>query len=172
MNSMKALGASLGLGVVLLFSVTVAFIPLYLYDVNPGPMPAQNVSYTTNGLTCPVPPDYSTLGSLMSAVTQDPRFVNLADGETYVFGNGEMITGRTVTTGGTYDNDTGKAVGGTTIYLPDAMELVFYGFGPTTFCGQIPGLNSPANQVIVVQVPLQSGEFNMTGATFFNSMFP
>jgi len=112
-------------------------------------------AYTINGLTCHVPVAYQSSPSVMHLlplVTTDPRFLNLTRGVPFVFGNAENITDRVRQV----DNQP-------PVHLPDALEMVFYSTGPNTSCGMLLGGSETA---IDVQVPIQNGAYNMTGATF------
>jgi hypothetical protein len=60
-----------------------------------------------------------------------------------VFG-GKLLSGPT---------QNGSVVGGTTVYLPDVVELVFYNVGPNTSCNRQAG----SGFSIDVQVPIQGG---------------
>jgi hypothetical protein len=72
-----------------------------------------------------------------------------------VFGNAENITDRAEQIGNQPP-----------VHLPDVLEMVFYGFGPSTHCGESQTSENQAQNTIVVQVPLQNGAFNLTGATY------
>lgn len=117
-------------------------------------------TYTINSLTCLIPKDYLSYASvihLLPLVTTSPRFLNLTDGLPFVFGNAENITDRTQQIGNQPP-----------VHLPDAVEMVFYSTGLTTYCGMF--LNKAQN-VIDVQVPVQNGGFNLTEATY-NTLTP
>lgn len=73
----------------------------------------------------------------------------------YIFGNAENITGRTQQIGNQPP-----------VHLPDALEMVFYSIGPNTNCGMF--LNK-SESIIDAQVPIQNGEFNMTGTSYGTS---
>jgi hypothetical protein len=130
-------------------------------------------TYSDNGLTCSTAADSvsATIGSLVNKVTQDPKFLKTADSSPYVFGNAENITGRSLTTGGVLlggPTQNGSVVGGTTVKLPNVLEMVFYSYGSDTTCRDTSVLLGTTVSVnaIIVQIPVESGEFNMTGATF------
>jgi hypothetical protein len=56
------------------------------------------VSCTINGLTCPISVDYLSFKAAVHVVpiaTQQPKFLNLAKGSPYMFGNVENLTDRT-----------------------------------------------------------------------------
>ena len=119
---------------------------------------SNGATYTVNGLTCPIPADYASFKAavhLVPIVTQQPQFLDLANGSPYMFGNAENLTDRT------------QQVGNQPIqHLPDAVEMVFYTYGPSTFCDEAGGFSNPWLSTIVVQVPVQAGGFNLTGATY------
>ena len=93
---------------------------------------------------------------------KQPGFLNLANGSPYVYEYSDNITNDTVTIGGTYTN--GTIVGGYTQYLPPMVEMGFYTYGPGTFCGETGTLT--AIHLIIVQIPIESGMFNISEATF------
>ena len=116
---------------------------------------ATGPTYTINGLTCHVPADYQSNPSVLQLfplVTTNPRFLNLTSGMPFVFGNAENITDRVQQIGNQPP-----------VHLPDALEMVFYSSGPGTSCSMYFG---KSEATIDVQVPIQSGAYNMTGATF------
>jgi len=114
---------------------------------------SENVSVTVNGLTCQMPTlQPQILYSLVPQIVQDPRFLDLTLGDMYSFGNGEEIT-RTTT------------VGNVTTQLPPAMEVVFYDYNGSFYCGP-PSLNPPRISDLFVDVPYEDGVFNLTDATF------
>ena len=116
---------------------------------------ATGPTYSINGLTCHVPAAYQSYPSvihLLPLVTANPRFLNLTRGMPFVFGNAENITDRTQQIGNQPP-----------VHLPDALEMVFYSMGSNTSCGMYEGLSETT---IDVQVPIQNGSYNMTGATF------
>lgn len=115
-------------------------------------------TYTVNGLTCHVPAAYQSYPSvvrLLPLVTANPRFLNLTGGMPFVFGNAENITDRIQQVGNQLP-----------VHLPDVLEMVFYSIGPNTSCGMLLGISETT---IDVQVPIQNGGYNMTGATFNES---
>jgi hypothetical protein len=117
--------------------------------------PTVGPTYTINGLKCHVPTAYQSYSSvvhLLPLVTTNPRFLNLTGGMPFVFGNAENITDRTQQIGNQ-----------PLIHLPDALEMVFYSIGANTSCGMLLG---GSETTIDVQVPIQNGAYNMTGATF------
>ena len=118
----------------------------------------QPESYTVNGLTCPFWEGMSqNVISLVQNITRDSRFLNATHDGQFTLGNYENITDGIQIIGGN------RTVAGTTIHLPDVIELVFYGSeSGTTTCQR------SANQYVnvVVHVPIQGGGFNMTGADF------
>jgi hypothetical protein len=134
--------------------------------------PAQGTApistYSDNDLTCSSPTGTTpAVASLVTRVADDSRFTSLTKGSPYVFEYADNITGRSITTGGVLlDGPTqnGSVIGGVTVHLPDLVELVFYSYGPNTSCGDTG--TSMAIDSIVVQVPVDAGGFNMTGATF------
>jgi len=122
------------------------------------PPASTGATYTVNGLTCPIPADYLSFKAtvhLVPIVAQQPQFLNLAKGSPYMFGNAENLTDRTLL----IDNQPVQ-------HLPDAVEMVFYTYGPNTLCDETGGLGNLWLGTIVVQVPVQSGGFNLTGATY------
>lgn len=119
------------------------------------------MTYTINGLTCSVPSGYLSFASviyLLPLVTTSPRFLNLTDGLPFVFGNAENITGITQQ----IDDQP-------PVHLPDTVEMVFYSYGPSTYCGEMQTLTEYAQNVIDVQVPIQNGGFNLTGTAYHRS---
>ena len=115
-------------------------------------------AYTINGLTCPVPKDYLSYSSviyLLPLVTTSPLFLSLTNGMPFVFGNAENITNRMQQIGNQPP-----------VHLPDVVEMVFYNNGPTTSCSNF---HPNTAQVIDVQVPIQNGGFNLTGASYHAS---
>jgi len=134
---------------------------------------ASSYVYRDNGLTCSVPVNSvpTAVAALVSEVTHNPKFLKVANSSPYAFGNAEEITGRFLTTGGTLPSgatQNGSVNGGTTIPLPNVMEMVFYSYGPGTTCGDTGVRLDSITSVnaMVIQVPIESGGFNMTGATF------
>jgi hypothetical protein len=130
-------------------------------------------SYSDNGLTCTIPSNYrfSTTADLVKQITQDPEFLKAAGTSAFVFGNAENITGISVGTGaellgGATQN--GSVVAGNAAHLPDVLELVFYSYGPGTTCADtsLTRDTTASPNAIVVQIPIESAGFNMTGATF------
>jgi len=119
---------------------------------------SKGATYSVNGLTCPIPADYLSFKAavhLVPIVTQQPQFLNLAQGSPYMFGNAENLT------------DRAQQVGNQPLqHLPDAVEMVFYTYGPSTSCDETGGFGNPWLSTIVVQVPVQVGGFNLTGATY------
>jgi len=119
---------------------------------------SRGATYTVNGLTCPIPADYLSFKAavhLVPIVTQQPQFLNLAKGSPYMFGNAENLTDRT------------QQVGNQPVqHLPDAVEMVFYTYGPSTSCDETGGFGNPWLSTIVVQVPVQVGGFNLSGAIY------
>jgi len=114
---------------------------------------ATGPTYTINGLTCHVPAAYQSYQSvirLLPRVTTNPRFLNLTGGMPFVFGNAENITDRIQQIGNQPP-----------VHLPDVLEMVFYSIGPKTSCNMYGG-----GTTIDVQVPIQNGGYNMTGATY------
>jgi hypothetical protein len=130
-------------------------------------------SYSDNGLTCTIPADYqsSTTVDLVKQITQNPKFLKVTGASAFVFGNAENITGISVTTGGKLlggPTQNSSAVGGTTMRLPNELEMVFYSYGSSTTCADT-SLTRDATTfqyAIVVHIPIESGGFDMTGATF------
>jgi hypothetical protein len=115
--------------------------------------PSNSPTYTINGLTCPIPNDYlsfTAVDRLLPLVTTNSQFLILTNGSPFVFGNAENITNRTQQIGNH-----------SPVHLPDVVEMVFY--GPYTQC------ETWGQDVIVVQVPIQEGGFNITGATYHTS---
>lgn len=115
-------------------------------------------TYAINGMTCPIPADYLSFTSvvhLLPLVTQNSQFVGLTSGSRYLFGNAENITARTEQTGNQPPQ-----------HLPDVLEMVFYYFGPGTNCGMNQTVTNRAQSVIVVQVPVENGTFDLAGATY------
>jgi len=114
--------------------------------------------YAVNGLTCSIPTDYLSFVSvvhLLPLVTKSSQFLNATHGMPFVFGNAENMTGSTQQFGNRPP-----------VHLPDAVEMVFYTFGPSTYCGENQTLTNRAQSIIDVQVPVQDGRFNLTGATY------
>lgn len=125
-------------------------------------------TYNDNGLTCSLSANAAPyVATLVPKVTQDSRFLSVANGSAYVFEYTDNITGRSVVMGGTLQSgatQNGRVVDGTTIQLPDVVEMVFYTFGPDTSCGETS--SAIAIHSIVVQVPIEAGGFDLTAATF------
>jgi hypothetical protein len=125
-------------------------------------------TYSDNGLTCTLPTQMASyVAFLVPQIAQNSRFLTVTNGLPYVYEYSDNITDRSVTTDGTLQGgatQNGSVVGGTVTHLPPVVEIVFYTFGATTSCGE----TNPAAAIhsIVVQVPIQDGEFNMTAATF------
>jgi cell division protein FtsL len=120
---------------------------------------SENVFVTINGLTCQMPtPQPQILYTLVPKVVQDPRFLNLTQGTMYAFGNGEEMT------------NAYETAGNITTQLPDMMEMVFYHYDSSAYCGPSSVL-VPWTNTIVVHVPYENGNFNMADATFGRS-FP
>ncbi len=117
----------------------------------------RTMTYTINGLSCPVPTYYLSQPSvthLLPLVISDPRFHNLTEGQPFVFGNAGNVTGQTLQ----IENQPVQR-------LPDYTEMFFYGSGPNTTCA----MDSSANMgtgVLSVHVPIQGGTYNLTGGTF------
>jgi len=114
-----------------------------------------SAAVTVNGLTCPVPAGYTSdtaVADLLPKVVADPAFLNLTQGQPFVFGNAENITNRVQQ----IDNQP-------PVHLPDALEMVFYSQGSATSCSMYP---SDATSTIVVDVPIINGNYNLTSATF------
>jgi hypothetical protein len=130
--------------------------------------------YTINGLTCADPSDTpNTVTALVSAITSSQRFLAATNGSQFVLGNYESITDRETTSGGKFfsgPDQNGTLVGGTVINLPDVLELVFYGYGPSTTCAR-PGGHT-AFLALDVQVPIQNGVYNMTGMQIVTARGP
>ena len=129
-----------------------------IQTTNSSTVVATGPTYTINGLTCHVPAAYQSYPSvthLLPLVTTDSRFLNITGGMPFVFGNAENITDRTQQVGNQPP-----------VHLPDVLEMVFYSNGPSTSCGMLLGISEPT---IDVQVPLQNGAYNMTGASFNES---
>lgn len=103
--------------------------------------------YTVNGLTCPDPSHTSAEEvTLISQITESPRFQAATNGSRFVLGDFENLTDRIQT------------INGTTTRLPDALELVFYGYGSATTC-----VRGPGNYVdLFVDVPIENGIYNVT----------
>ena len=116
-------------------------------------------TYTVNGLTCPFESGTpANVISLVTKVTQNARFLNATEKGQFMLGNYENITARSE-----------SVDGGPIVYLPDAIELVFY--SPQTVastCQRQLGLY----YWIDVQVPVQDGDFNMTGAQISRATGP
>jgi len=113
----------------------------------------QNVSISINGLTCQMPtPEPQILYSLVPQVVQDPRFLNLTKGEVFVFGNGEKIS-------------ISERRGNVTSPTTEMMEMVFYQYNSTTYCGG-PTALLIENNTMFAHVPYENGSFNMADATF------
>jgi hypothetical protein len=91
----------------------------------------------------------------------DSRFLQATKGLPFTFGNGENITERSLQT-----------LSQSLVHLPDAVEMVFYNFGSITYCGELPTLTNYTQSVIGVQVPIQQGGLNLTGATIVNLATP
>ena len=148
-----------GIGTVPIIVVVVAMVVVATAGVL-GIIGQQNLNtvgltYSINGLTCHVPAAYQSYPSvihLLPMVTTNPRFLNLTYGMPFVFGNAENITDRTQQIGNQPP-----------VHLPDALEMVFYSTGPSTCCGVLLG---GSETTIDVQVPIQNGAYNMTGAAF------
>jgi hypothetical protein len=137
----QILGGQLGQAAVLTFNIQ--------------PVPA-GPAYTINGLTCVVPKDYTSYSSvvhLLPLVTTSPRFLNLTEGLPFVFTYAGNITNRT------------QQIGSQPVqHLPDVVEMTFYSHGPNTTCGMVSAFR--AQSFIDVQVPIQQGNYNVTGATY------
>lgn len=112
---------------------------------------------TINGLTCP-DPSYTSAAeaTLISMITESPRFQAATNESLFVLGNFENLTDRMQT------------INGTVTHLPDALELVFYGYGPATTC--VRGSGAYVN--LVVQVPIEDGFYNMTGMQIITGRGP
>ncbi|GEM_PF-5129131 len=138
--------------------VAVAFAVVIVVGALNFAAVTKGATYTVNGLTCPIPSDYLSFKAavnLVPMVTQQPQFLSLANGSPYMFGNAENLTDRTQQ----IDN-------GPVQHLPDAVEMVFYTWGTSTYCGETGGFVNPWLSTIVVQVPVQNERYNLTGATY------
>jgi hypothetical protein len=125
-------------------------------------------TYSDNGLTCALPTQTASyVAFLVPQIAQNSRFLNATNGSPYVYEYSDNITDRAVTTGGTLQGgatQNGSVTGGIVTHLPPVVEIVFYTFGATTSCGETNA--AAAIHSIVVQVPIQDGEFDMSAATF------
>jgi hypothetical protein len=125
------------------------------------------VTYSINGLTCTLPASTAPhVDSLVPKVVALSQFTSAAGGSMFVYQYSDNITDRTQITGGTLlggPTQNGSVIGGTVVNLPPLVELTFYNYGPDTSCGQTgtPG----AISLLVVQVPVEAGEFNLAAAT-------
>ena len=138
--------------------VTVTFAVVIVVAVLSFAPVSQGATYTVNGLTCPVPNEYISFKAadrLIPIVTKQPQFLILADGLPYEFGNADNITNNFLQTNN-----------GPVQHLPDAVEMVFYTWGTSTYCDETGGFINPWLSTIVVQVPVQGNGFNLTGATY------
>jgi hypothetical protein len=124
-------------------------------------------SYAINGLTCTYPDGYpqgtsAGVASLVSSVTQGTRFQAETNGSIFVLGYAGNITGRSEIVGGkmqTGPGQNGSVVGGTTVYLPNVIELVFYSYGSATTCD-----GGRGDYISIdVQIPIQDNRYNTTG---------
>jgi hypothetical protein len=128
-----------------------------------GEITSTTIQYSVNGLTCPYPANTSAeMVSLISKVTTNQRFLAETNGSKFVLGNFQNITDRIQVIGGN------RTVSGTTIHLPDVTELDFYSSGASTTCERASGpfLN------LDVQVPIQDGQYNVTGMQLSTTQGP
>lgn len=134
---------------------------------------ASTYTYSDNGLSCTIATGSvpASVATLVESVVQNQKFLEIAGTSPYVFGNAQDITDRSLTTGGIVlggPAQNGSIIGGTTVPLPNLLEMVFYSYGSATNCGDTSVRYGSTSQVqtIVVQIPIEPGGFNMTGATY------
>lgn len=141
--------------------------------------PAQSVgtgvapNYSVNGLTCSLPGGTPTsVELLVQKVVLSPQFISKTGGLPYVYLGFDNTTDHVITTGQVTTttpspgNATSgvKIVGGvTTTKLPDTTELGFATWGPATSCAS----GGAYLHWINVQVPIEEGKYNITGAQVF-----
>jgi len=169
-NRRPAVAGALAVIIVIVFAAAVWAGSVLSNQANSSAQDTTPVTatYNDNGLTCSLSPNTAPyVATLVPKVTQDSRFLSIANGSAYVYEYTDNITGRSVVTGGTLQSgatQNGSVVDGTTIQLPDVVEMVFYTFGPDTSCGETSSVT--AIHSIVVQVPIEGGGFDLTAATF------
>lgn len=171
-NTKLAVIVSASLAVIMIFSIVLvdsaSFVAAQRSGISSQPAEvtqsnSAGTAYGDNGVTCTLPsnaPPYIVF--LVPQVTQSSGFLKLANGNPYIYEYNDNITDRTVVIGGVVEGNT--IVGGATEHLPPVVEMVFYTYGSSTICGETS--SATAIHAIVVQVPVQNGAFNMTGATF------
>ena len=114
--------------------------------------------YADNGVDCALPANAPTwLGVLVPRVTQSPRFLNVSEGMPFLYAHSENITDRVVTSKGVTDQ------------LPPVVEIVFNNYGASTACSDLNTVS--VDHIMVAQVPIENGEFNVTGATIWLSLY-
>lgn len=150
-----AVASAMFVAIALLVGATVAISAIVPSKTTPGTAISNSagVTYSDNGLICTLPigtPAY--VSSLVPRITQTAQFNDRAGSLPYVYVYTDNITNHSVT------------VNNNTKELPDMVELGFYTDGPTTSCNDTGTLS--AIHLILVQVPLQNGAFNLTGATY------
>ena len=105
-------------------------------------------SYADNGLDCPVPPGTpSKVTLLLQKVVDTPQFLSVADGLPYFMNSYNSVSNRNVT------------YNGVTTFLPNATELNFLNYGDSKECS----FQGVWSQSIIVDVPIQGNDYNVTG---------
>lgn len=164
-----------GMGPIGIVAVTVALVTaagLWLFSSQTGINAGTSNQYSINGLSCQfqaTTPAY--VRDIVASLGQNARFLSATNGSPFMLGGYGNITDRTQIVGGKLlsgPTQNGSVVGGTTIRLPDVVELVFYNVGPNTTCNRQVG----SGFSIDVQVPIQNGGLNMTGAHIDREAFP
>jgi hypothetical protein len=130
---------------------------------------ASGSSYSVNGLTCSLPgstPGY--VASLVPELVKGRPFLSATGGSPFLLVSFDNITNHVVTTGHVLPTShsssnvtNGEVIQGnlTTTKLPDATELGFATWGPTTSCSEIA---NGWSQWMDVQVPIQGGKYNLS----------
>lgn len=119
---------------------------------------ATGFRYADNGVDCALPANTKVwLGVLVPRVTESTQFLNVSEGRPFLYAHSENITDRVLTTKGV------------TTQLPPVVEIVFNNYGSATACSDL--FAATLNRNLVAQIPLENGEFNLTGATIWLSPY-
>lgn len=166
--SQKVFVVSVGVvGLVMLISSLVLVSPVHSVGTSVA------LNYSVNGLTCSLPGGTPTsVELLVQRVVLSPQFISKTGGLPYVYLGFDNTTDHVITTGKvtTTAPSPGNATSGvnivggvTTTRLPDTTELGFATWGPATSCAS----SGAYFHWINVQVPIQEGKYNITGAQVF-----